>query len=111
MAMTTSSSISVNPDLFPRDLQISTDVLLIKFHLQRDEGRKDPADCGKVLDEALAAKDPVIIEAVVDACEPPMPPKATLKQGYQLAKALVRGESDGGKIIATILEDKVKEMI
>ncbi len=40
-----------------------------------------------------------------------MPPKATLKQGYELAKALVRGESDGGKIIATILEDKVKEMI
>ena len=72
---------------------------------------EDPKKCGKVLDEALAVKGPVIIEAVVDPYEPPMPPKATVKQGYELAKALVRGESDGAKIIATIFEDKVKEMI
>jgi pyruvate dehydrogenase (quinone)/pyruvate oxidase len=59
----------------------------------------------------LATKGPVIVEAVVDPFEPPMPPKATLKQGFELAKALVRGTPDRGKIMATILEDKVKEMI
>jgi pyruvate dehydrogenase (quinone) len=72
---------------------------------------ENPKDCGKVLDEALATRGPVVVEAVVDPFEPPMPPKATLKQGYELAKALARGEPDRGKIIETILEDKVKEMI
>jgi len=40
-----------------------------------------------------------------------MPPQATLEQGFEFAKSLVRGESDRGKIISTIFEDKVKEMI
>jgi hypothetical protein len=40
-----------------------------------------------------------------------MPPKATLKQGYELGKALARGQPARGKIVATILEDKIKEMI
>src|SRR5205809_1830981 len=45
---------------------------------------EDPKECGQVLDEALAVKGPVVVEAVVDPFEPPMPPKATLKQAYQL---------------------------
>lgn len=71
----------------------------------------DPKECGRVLDEALALKGPVVVEAVVDPFEPPMPPKATVKQGYELAKSLVRGEPDRAKIIATILENEIKEMI
>ena len=42
---------------------------------------EDPTECGNVLDEALAVKGPVIIEAVVDPFEPPMPPKATVEAG------------------------------
>ena len=38
----------------------------------------DPADCGRILDEALAHPGPVIIEAVVDPLTPPMPPKITV---------------------------------
>jgi pyruvate dehydrogenase (quinone) len=71
----------------------------------------DPKECGPVLDEALAVRGPVVVQAEVDPFEPPMPPKATLKQTYELAKSLVRGEPARGKIISTILEDKVKEMI
>ncbi|HLW68878.1 MAG TPA: enolase C-terminal domain-like protein [Gemmataceae bacterium] len=71
----------------------------------------DPKMCGQVLEQALATEGPVLVEAVVDPYEPPMPPKATLKQGYELAKSLARGEPDRGRIIATIVEDKVKEMI
>jgi pyruvate dehydrogenase (quinone)/pyruvate oxidase len=71
----------------------------------------NPKECGRVLDEALAVKGPALVEAVVDPFEPPMPPKATAKQGYELAKSLVRGEPDRSKIIETILEDKIKEMI
>jgi pyruvate dehydrogenase (quinone)/pyruvate oxidase len=71
----------------------------------------DPAKCGSVLDAAFATPGPVLIEAVVDPYEPPMPPQATLEQTYEFAKALVRGQPDGGKIISTILKDKVKEMV
>jgi pyruvate dehydrogenase (quinone)/pyruvate oxidase len=71
----------------------------------------DPAECGNVLDEALAVKGPVLIEAVVDPYEPPMPPKATLEQGYKLAKSLARGQPAAGKIVATVLENKVREMV
>jgi pyruvate dehydrogenase (quinone)/pyruvate oxidase len=72
---------------------------------------EDPADCGNVLEEALNTDGPVVVEAVVDPHEPPMPPKATLEQAYHLAKSLARGTPERGKIIATILEDKVREMI
>ncbi|HVW39598.1 MAG TPA: thiamine pyrophosphate-dependent enzyme [Pirellulales bacterium] len=72
---------------------------------------ENPADCGRILDEALAEPGPVVVEAVVDPYEPPMPPKATVKQAAKFAESLARGETDRGKIMATILEDKVKEMI
>ena len=72
---------------------------------------EDPKQCGAILKEALAAKGPVVIEAVVDPNEPPMPAKATLAQGYEFAKALLRGTQDAGKILRTVLSDKIREMI
>jgi pyruvate dehydrogenase (quinone)/pyruvate oxidase len=71
----------------------------------------DPAQCGAILDEALAEPGPVIIEAVVDPFEPPMPPKVTAKQAAKLAESLVRGEPNRDKIALTVLSDKVREMI
>jgi pyruvate dehydrogenase (quinone)/pyruvate oxidase len=71
----------------------------------------DPAKCGSVMEEALSTEGPVVVEAVVDPYEPPMPPQATLKQAFEFGKALVRGEPARSKIISTIFEDKVKEMI
>ncbi len=75
------------------------------FHVE------DPADCGGVMDEFLKSPGPAVLEAVVDPNEPPMPPKATLKQGLHLAESLARGTPDRGRIITTILENTVKEMI
>ena len=54
---------------------------------------------------------PAVIEAVVDPNEPPMPPKATVKQGLHLAQALARGTTDGAGIIGTVLENRVREMV
>ncbi|HXE63576.1 MAG TPA: thiamine pyrophosphate-dependent enzyme [Bryobacteraceae bacterium] len=71
----------------------------------------DPAKCGAQLDEALAFPGPVVIEAVVDPLEPPMPPKVTVKQAAHLLESLVRGEPNRKKIAMTIAEDKVKEMV
>src|SRR5262249_44947747 len=52
---------------------------------------EDPSTCGDVLRQALAAPGPALIEAVVDPNEPPMPPKATLRQVSHLAESLARG--------------------
>src|SRR5204862_8284852 len=49
---------------------------------------EDAADCGRVLDAALAAPGPVLVEAVVDPPEPPMPPMVTTKQAAHFAEAL-----------------------
>src|SRR5688500_4919779 len=49
---------------------------------------EDPADCGAILDQALATPGPVLVEAVVDPFEPPMPPKVTAKQAAKLAASL-----------------------
>src|SRR5919204_1225403 len=72
---------------------------------------EDPADCGRVLDEALATPGPVVIEAVVDPFEPPMPPKVTLDQATKFAESLARGTPSRGKIALTALSDRVREMV
>jgi len=72
---------------------------------------EDPKDCGRMIREALANAGPVVVEAVVDPFEPPMPPKTTAKQAAKLAEALLRGEPDREKIIGTILKDKVRELV
>jgi len=72
---------------------------------------EEPADCGRVIDEAFAAKGPVVVEAIVDPYEPPMPPKIKPEQALHLAEALAKGEPARSKIIKTVLEDKIKEMV
>ncbi|HXG67995.1 MAG TPA: thiamine pyrophosphate-dependent enzyme [Blastocatellia bacterium] len=72
---------------------------------------EDPAECGDILDEALAAKGPALVEAVVDPFEPPMPPKITLDQAAKFAESLVKGTPNRGKIALTVLSDKVRELI
>ena len=72
---------------------------------------EDPAQCGKVLDRALGTPGPVVVQAVVDPFEPPMPPKITLEQAAKFAQALVRGEPNREKIALTVLRDRVREVV
>jgi pyruvate dehydrogenase (quinone) len=72
---------------------------------------EDPSACAATLREVLATPGPALVEAVVDQNEPPMPPKATLKQAAHLAESLARGTKDAGKIVRTILEDRVRELV
>lgn len=71
----------------------------------------DPAQMGTVLDQALAINGPVIIEAVVDPYEPPMPAEIEAKQALKFAESLAKGQPNRMKIATTIMEDKVKELI
>jgi pyruvate dehydrogenase (quinone) len=72
---------------------------------------EDPAECGGVLDEAFATPGPVIVEAVVDPFEPPMPPKITLDQATKFAQSLIRGEPNREKIALTAASDIVRELV
>jgi len=71
----------------------------------------DPRRCGTQLEEALATPGPVVIEAVVDPFEPPLPPKITMEQATMFAKSLLRGEPNRGAIALTVLADKVRELV
>jgi pyruvate dehydrogenase (quinone)/pyruvate oxidase len=75
------------------------------FHVE------DAKECGDVLERALATPGPVIVEAVVDPFEPPMPPKVTVDQAAKLAQSLAKGEPNRGKIALTILSNKVREIV
>jgi thiamine pyrophosphate-dependent acetolactate synthase large subunit-like protein len=70
-----------------------------------------PEEVGPALESAFAVKKPAIVEAVVDPFEPPMPAKATPQQALHLAESLVRGQPDGGRIMASIFKDKVLELV
>ncbi|WP_249789700.1 thiamine pyrophosphate-dependent enzyme [Bradyrhizobium hereditatis] len=70
----------------------------------------DPTRCGAVLRQAMNTRGPVLVEAIVDPHEPPMPPKATLKQVAHLAESLARGTPASGRIALTVVSDVVREI-
>jgi len=72
---------------------------------------EDPRMCGLQLDEALAHPGPVVIEAVVDPNEPPLPPKVTTSDMMHFASSLAKGTHDRGEIIKTVFKDKVREIV
>jgi pyruvate dehydrogenase (quinone) len=75
------------------------------FRLEREQ------DAEGILREALSYPGPALVEAVVDPNEPPMPGKVKTEQAIHFAEALARGEKNAGKIIATVVKDKVREIV
>lgn len=71
----------------------------------------DPAYCASTLESALSEPGPVLVEAVVDPHEPPMPPNVTVKQAAHFAEALARGTPSGGRIALTVASDRVRELV
>jgi pyruvate dehydrogenase (quinone)/pyruvate oxidase len=72
---------------------------------------KNPKDCGNIMEQALNAPGPAVIEAYVDPNEPPMPPKVKPEQALHLAESLARGTPERGKIMKTIFKDKIRELV
>ncbi|QYM78820.1 hypothetical protein K0B96_16175 [Horticoccus luteus] len=72
---------------------------------------EDPEQCGDIIAQALATPGPVVIEAVVDPHEPPMPPKIKAKQALHFAESLAKGTPERMKIATTIAEDRVRELV
>jgi pyruvate dehydrogenase (quinone) len=72
---------------------------------------EDPAQLDSVLRQAFELPGPAVVEAVVDPNEPPMPGKITTEQAWNFAESLLKGEKGGWKIVKTVLEDKVREVV
>jgi pyruvate dehydrogenase (quinone)/pyruvate oxidase len=71
----------------------------------------DAAECGRIVEEFLAAPGPALLEAVVDPFEPPLPGKVTAEQATKFAQSLLRGEPNRDKIAWTVLGDRVRELV
>jgi pyruvate dehydrogenase (quinone) len=72
---------------------------------------EDPAQLDSVLRQAFELPGPAVVEAVVDPNEPPMPGKITTEQAWNFTESLLKGEKGGWKIVKTVLEDKVREVV
>ena len=72
---------------------------------------REPAEVQPIISQAFSEKKPTIIEAYVDAFEPPMPPKVDMKLISNMAESLARGQPYGGRIGLTLFRDKVHEAL
>lgn len=70
-----------------------------------------PEDAESILRQALAHPGPVVVEAVVDPNEPPLPGNITAEQALHFGEAMAKGEKDRWKIVKTVLEDKIREVV
>jgi pyruvate dehydrogenase (quinone)/pyruvate oxidase len=71
----------------------------------------NPADCGRMLEEALATPGPVVVQGVVDPFEPPLPAKVTLDQAAKFARSLLRGEPNSQKLVLSVLGERIRELV
>ena len=71
----------------------------------------DPKNAEAVIRQALAHDGPVVVDAIVDPNEPPMPGKITTEQAIEFAKSLVRGESDRSEIIKNVISNQFHEAV
>ena len=65
---------------------------------------KGPADVGPVLEEALAARQPVVIDVHADPNVVALPPHSTFEQTEKFFAALLKGDVDRKKILARLVD-------
>jgi pyruvate dehydrogenase (quinone) len=71
----------------------------------------DPENCAELLQKALQTPGLVVVEAVVDPNEPPMPAHIKPEQATQFAKAMASGQPGALDIIKTVTKDRIRELI
>jgi thiamine pyrophosphate-dependent acetolactate synthase large subunit-like protein len=70
---------------------------------------EQPGEVRPMLEPAFKTPGPVIVEAITDPYEPPLPAQATPKQALHMAEALARGEPNATRIGLTIVRDKIRD--
>ncbi|PWC35955.1 thiamine pyrophosphate-requiring protein [Azospirillum sp. TSO35-2] len=66
-----------------------------------------PEDLGRVWDEALATRGPVVVEAFTDPNVPPLPPHITLKNAAAMMATLAKGDPE----VWDMLKDTAKDFV
>lgn len=72
---------------------------------------ENPADLQDVYRQAFAHPGPVVVEAVVDPMEAPLPGKMTMEQAWQFAKAVARGQEDRWDLMKSLMLNKIREVV
>ena len=65
----------------------------------------------QILTEAFSQRDPALIEATIDANEPPLAPKVSFAQTRHMVEALVRVTPNGAKIAKQLARDTIRQLI
>jgi len=71
----------------------------------------DPDEVAGAWDEAMAARQPCVIEFHTDPAVPPIPPHATWDQVLKATESVVRGDSDRLNMIKEVVKSKVQEVL
>jgi pyruvate dehydrogenase (quinone) len=66
---------------------------------------------GDVWDEALSAREPVVVNAKVSADVPPLPPHVKAEQLKEMAAAMVKGDPDRSGVLGETLRHKLLEFL
>lgn len=69
-----------------------------------------PQDVKPILDEAMRANKPALVECIVNPYEPPMPAEVTPEQAWHVAEAMARGEPNRNRIAETIFRNRIREL-
>ncbi len=69
------------------------------------------AECADIVENALATPGPVLVEAIVDQNEPPMPARVKPQQALHFAESMAKGTKDWQKIAAAVAKDRVRELV
>ena len=72
---------------------------------------EDPRECGRVVEQALNTRGPVVCQGVVDPFEPPLPGKITVDQARKFAESLARGEPNRERLALTVVGDRIRELV
>ena len=70
-----------------------------------------PEQVAGAWNEALAADRPVVYEAITDPEQPPLPPHIRMEQATSMAKALLGGDPNAGRIVRQSLKGKLAELV
>ncbi len=72
---------------------------------------EDPRQVRHVLQQAFSMPGPVVVQAVIDPFEPPLPGKITIEQAWQFTKSVARGTENRWELMKTVIENKIREVI
>ncbi|MBS0170708.1 MAG: thiamine pyrophosphate-requiring protein [Nitrospira sp.] len=72
---------------------------------------EDPAELREVYRQAFAHPGPVVVEAVIDPMEAPLPGKITMEQAWQFAKAVARGQEDRWDLMKSLMVNHIREIV